>query len=82
MTTALTKCRMGSRFMTPFKKLGKSGMLGNRLHQIEGENYVRDDLGDHWTAKNRKGERQDIIEQLQDLAAIKSARVTILRCVS
>ncbi|MBE3111301.1 MAG: hypothetical protein IMZ46_12450 [Acidobacteria bacterium] len=64
---------MGSRLMMPFKKLGRSG------NKMQGDNDVRDDLGDHWTAKNRKGERQDVVEQLQDLAAIKSARVTILR---
>ena len=65
---------MGSRLMMPFKKLGRN-------KKQEGDNDVRDDLGDHWTAKNRKGERQDIVEQLQDLAAIKSARVTILRYI-
>lgn len=75
----LTMYSMGSRLMTPFKRLGRSGMLGNKLHQLEGDGDIRDDLGDHWTAKNRKGERQDVVEQLQDLAAIKSARVTILR---
>lgn len=77
----LTMRSMGSRLMTPFKRLGRSGVLGNKLHQLEGHSDIRDDLGDHWTAKNRKGERQDVVEQLQDLAAIKSARVTILRYV-
>lgn len=65
--------------MSPFKKLGRSGKLGNAMHQLEGDNEIRDELNDHWTAKNRKGERRDVIEQLQDLAAIKFVRVTILR---
>lgn len=80
-TAMLTVCSMGSRLMTPFKRLGRSGVLGNKGYQLESDRDIRDDLGDHWTAKNRKGERQDIVEQLQDLAAIKSARVTILRYV-
>lgn len=75
----LTTFRMGSRLMSPLKRLGRSGKLGNAMHQLEGDNEIRDELNDHWTAKNRKGERRDVIEQLQDLAAIKSVRVTILR---
>ena len=75
----LTMNRMGSRLMMPFKRLGGSGVLGKKMHQLEGDSDIRDDIGDHWTAKNRKGERQDVVEQLQDLAAIKSARVTLLR---
>ena len=67
--------------MSPFKKLARSGKLGNAMHQLEGDNEIRDEINDHWTAKNRKGERRDVIEQLQDLAAIKSVRVTILRYV-
>lgn len=37
-----------------------------------------DDLDDHWTAKNHKLERKLVIEDLQDLAADRSVRVTIL----
>lgn len=37
-----------------------------------------DDLDDHWTAKNHKAERKTVIEDLQDLAADRSVRVTIL----
>lgn len=78
VVSMLTTCRMGSRLMSPFKKLGRSGKLGSAMHQLEGDNEIRDELNDHWTAKNRKGERRDVIEQLQDLAAIKSVRVTLL----
>lgn len=35
-------------------------------------------MDDHWTAKNHKAERKVIIEDLQDLAADRSVRVTIL----
>jgi hypothetical protein len=65
--------------MTPVKRLGRSGILGNTMHQLEGDEDVRDDLRDHWTSKNRKEGRRKVVEQLQDLAAIKSVRVTILR---
>lgn len=37
-----------------------------------------DDLDDHWTAKNHKAERKTVMEDLQDLAADRSVRVTIL----
>jgi PhoD related phosphatase len=37
-----------------------------------------DDLDDHWTAKHHKDERNWFIQELQDLAAEKSVRVTIL----
>jgi len=43
---------------------------------------ILDDLDDHWTAKDHKDERRVVIEDLQDLAADKSVRVTILRYVS
>jgi hypothetical protein len=54
-------------------------MFGNVLNHIDGGVEVLDDLNDHWTARNHKAEREDIIMHLQDLAAIKSVRVTILR---
>lgn len=34
---------------------------------------------DHWTAKHHKSERKYLIEDLQDLAAEKSVRITLLR---
>ncbi|KAH7027648.1 uncharacterized protein B0I36DRAFT_364823 [Microdochium trichocladiopsis] len=67
-----------SRLMDPLKALGKAGMLGNFLNNFDGGVEVLDDLDDHWTAKNHKDERRFIIEDLQDLAADKSVRVTIL----
>lgn len=70
-----------SRLLDPIKALGKTGLLGNFLNKFDGGVEVLDDLDDHWTAKNHKHERQIVIEDLQDLAADKSVRVTILRYV-
>jgi len=64
--------------MHPVKALGKTGMLGNVLNHIDGGVEVLDDLNDHWTARNHKDERREVIEQLQDLAMITSVRVTVL----
>ncbi|KAM7193585.1 hypothetical protein V8F20_008358 [Naviculisporaceae sp. PSN 640] len=67
-----------SRLMDPIKALGKFGLLGNFLNRLDGGVEVLDDLDDHWTAKNHKHERSIVVEDLQDLAAGKSIRVTIL----
>ncbi|KAF6838295.1 hypothetical protein CMUS01_04678 [Colletotrichum musicola] len=67
-----------SRAMDPVKALGKLGMLGNALNHIDGGVEVLDDLNDHWTAKNHKKEREIVIQDMQDLAADKSVRVTFL----
>lgn len=67
-----------SRLMDPVKALGRAGMFGKMLNNIDGGVEVLDDLNDHWTAKNHKQERSIVIEDLQDLAMDKSVRVTIL----
>lgn len=54
-------------------------MFGNVLNHFDGGVEVLDDLDDHWTAKSHKAERSIVIEDLQDLAADKSIRVTVLR---
>ncbi len=64
--------------MDPIKYVGKAGMFGHLLNQFDGGVEILDDLDDHWTAKNHKEERNWLIEELQDLAAQKSVRVTIL----
>lgn len=74
-----TVCRLTSRLMDPVKALGRRGMFGKLLNNIDGGVEVVDDLNDHWTAKNHKHERSVIIEDLQDLAMDKSVRVTLLR---
>ncbi|KAL3425422.1 hypothetical protein PVAG01_02213 [Phlyctema vagabunda] len=68
-----------SRMFEPVKALGRAGILGKGLlNNFDGGVEVLDDLDDHWTAKNHKEERNRFIQELQDLAAIKSVRVTIL----
>ncbi|EPE10087.1 hypothetical protein F503_05182 [Ophiostoma piceae UAMH 11346] len=67
-----------SRLMEPVKMLGKTGLLGNFLNHFDGGVEILDDLDDHWTAKSHKDERKVIIEDLQDLAADKSVRITLL----
>ncbi|KAG5921292.1 hypothetical protein E4U42_005917 [Claviceps africana] len=67
-----------SRLMNPVKALGRTGLLGKALNNIDGGVEVLDDLNDHWTAKNHKQERSIVIEDLQDLAIDKSLRVTLL----
>ncbi|PHH78576.1 hypothetical protein CDD82_2967 [Ophiocordyceps australis] len=67
-----------SRLMGPVKALGKTGMLGKAMNDIDGGADARDDLNEHWTAKKHKQERSLIIEDLQDLAIDKSLRITIL----
>ena len=67
-----------SRAMDPIKALGRAGLLGGLLNKFDGGVEILDDLDDHWTAKNHKQERKYFIEELQELAAEKSVRVTIL----
>ncbi|PHH54530.1 Uncharacterized protein YGR266W [Ceratocystis fimbriata CBS 114723] len=67
-----------SRLMDPVKALGRTRRFASILNKIDGGVEVLDDLNDHWTAKNHKAERREIIEQLQDISMIKSVRVTIL----
>ncbi|RDL32965.1 Metallo-dependent phosphatase [Venustampulla echinocandica] len=70
---------MSSRAMMPIKALGRTGLLGkNLLNHFDGGIQLLDDLDDHWTAKHHKEERNWLIQELQDLAAEKSVRVTIL----
>ncbi|KAL8889645.1 MAG: hypothetical protein Q9215_003104 [Flavoplaca cf. flavocitrina] len=67
-----------SRLMDPIKALGRTGVLGGFLNKFDGGVEILDDLDDHWTAKHHKQERNWFIQELQELAAEKSIRVTIL----
>lgn len=64
--------------MDPIKALGRAGLLGGFLNEFDGGVEILDDLDDHWTARNHKHERKWFVERLQDLAADKSVRITIL----
>lgn len=68
---AMLKNIMNSR-----KSLGKAGIFGGFINKHGAKVEIYDD---HWTAKHHKAERTFLIEDLQDLAAEKSVRVTILR---
>ena len=70
-----------SRALDPIKALGRMGMFGNFLNKFDGGVEILDDLDDHWTARNHKDERNWFIEELQQFAAEKSVRITILRYV-
>lgn len=70
-----------SRALDPIKALGRMGMLGNVMNKFDGGVEILDDLDDHWTARNHKEERNWFVEELQELAAEKSVRITILRYV-
>ena len=70
-----------SRVMDPVKALGRAGMLGGFTNKFDGGVEILDDLDDHWTAKNHKMERNWFVQELQELAAEKSVRVTILGLV-
>ncbi|KAF4309738.1 hypothetical protein GTA08_BOTSDO02636 [Botryosphaeria dothidea] len=67
-----------SRVMDPIKAIGRTGMLGGFVNKFDGGVEILDDLDDHWTAKHHKAERNWFIQELQELAADKSVRITIL----
>ena len=67
-----------SKLMDPIKAMGRTGMLGNFVNKFDGGVEILDDLDDHWTAKHHKGERNWFVQELQELAAEKSVRITIL----
>ena len=69
--------------MNPVKALGRTGLLGKKLlNHLDGGVEILDDLDDHWTARHHKEERNWFIQELQDLAAEKSVRITILGYVA
>lgn len=67
-----------SRVMDPIKAIGRTGALGGFVNKFDGGVEILDDLDDHWTAKHHKAERNWFIQELQEVAAEKSVRVTIL----
>ncbi|KAL8781169.1 MAG: hypothetical protein Q9194_000485 [Teloschistes cf. exilis] len=67
-----------SRIMDPIKALGRAGLLGGFINKFDGGVEILDDLDDHWTAKHHKQERNWFVQELQELAAQKSIRITIL----
>ncbi|RAL17152.1 uncharacterized protein BO97DRAFT_380290 [Aspergillus homomorphus CBS 101889] len=72
---AYPRVAMVKNILNSRKSLGKAGLLGGLVNKTGGKVEIFDD---HWTAKHHKSERTYLIEDLQDLAAEKSVRVTIL----
>ncbi|KAJ5082745.1 hypothetical protein N7532_011788 [Penicillium argentinense] len=72
---AYPRVAMLKNFMNSRKSIGKAGMLGGLVNRSGGHVEVYDD---HWAGKHLKSERTWLVEDLQDLAAEKSVRVTIL----
>ncbi|PYH75822.1 hypothetical protein BO82DRAFT_396571 [Aspergillus uvarum CBS 121591] len=72
---AYPRVAMVKNILNSRKSLGKAGLFGGLVNKNGGKVEIFDD---HWTAKHHKSERTYLIEDLQDLAAEKSVRVTIL----
>ncbi|EFW14162.1 conserved hypothetical protein [Coccidioides posadasii str. Silveira] len=64
-----------SKVMDPVRSLSKVGLFGSSETKV---GSGAEHLDDHWTAKLHKLERRWLIEDLQELAAEKSVRITIL----
>ena len=69
---------LSSRAMDPVRALGRRGLLGGM-----GDNFEEGpgNPDDQWTSKIHKEERKWLVEDLQELAAEKSVRITILGSV-
>ncbi|PYI12352.1 hypothetical protein BO78DRAFT_392208 [Aspergillus sclerotiicarbonarius CBS 121057] len=72
---AYPRVAMVKNILNSRKSLGKAGLFGGLVNKTGAKVEIFDD---HWTAKRHKAERTYLIEDLQDLAAEKSVRVTIL----
>ena len=68
-----------SPLIGPIRFLNKRfGVAGSFFNKFDGKPDLLDDLDDHYTARQHKHERKDLILSLQALAAKHSVRVTIL----
>ncbi|KAL2848570.1 hypothetical protein BJY01DRAFT_154424 [Aspergillus pseudoustus] len=72
---AYPRVAMVKNILNSRQSLGKAGLFGGLVNRHAGRIEIFDD---HWTAKHHKSERKYLIEDLQDLAAEKSIRVTIV----
>lgn len=61
--------------MDPARSRSKAGFFGGSETRV---GSGAEHLDDHWTSKLHKLERKWLIEDLQELAAEKSVRITIL----
>lgn len=68
-----------SPLIAPIKFLNKRfGFAGGFFNQFDGKVDLLDDLDDHYTARQHKTERRELIQMLQNFSKKFSARVTIL----
>jgi hypothetical protein len=68
-----------SPLIAPIKFLNKRfGLAGAFFNQFDGKVDLLDDLDDHYTARQHKTERRELVQMLQNFSKKHSARVTIL----
>lgn len=68
-----------SPLIAPIRFLNKRfGFAGGFFNQFDGKVDLLDDLDDHYTARQHKAERRELIQMLQKFSKKYSARVTIL----
>jgi hypothetical protein len=68
-----------SPIMGPIRLLNKRfGIAGGLFNTFDGQIDLLDDLDDHYTARNHKHERRELMQRLQTFAKEHSIRVTIL----
>lgn len=68
-----------SPLLAPLRLLNKRfGVAGSLFNKFDGNIDLLDDLDDHYTAKQHKHERRELIIRLQQLSQKHSIRVTIL----
>lgn len=65
--------------IAPIRLLNKRfGLAGGLFNQFDGQVDLLDDLDDHYTARQHKQERRQLIQRLQKFAKKHTVRVTIL----
>lgn len=68
-----------SPLIAPIRLLNKRfGVAGGLFNEFDGQVDLLDDLDDHYTARQHKRERRELVQRLQELARAHSVRVTIL----
>lgn len=70
---------LNSPIIGPIRFLNKRfGLAGGFFNQFDGNVDLLDDLDDHYTARQHKHERRDLVQRLQAFSKQHNARVTIL----
>ena len=68
-----------SPLIAPVRLLNKRfGLAGGLFNKFDGNVDLLDDLDDHYTARQHKGERRDLMQRLQTIAQEHDIRVSIL----